>query len=117
MMIKEPGYRLNVGIIIINDKGNLLLCKRKNTNSWQFPQGCINKSETPLQAAKRELFEEVGIESNCVKLLSTTKKWFKYDIPKENRTKEEEYHINELVQDIQALAMDIANDRQPYDKK
>jgi putative (di)nucleoside polyphosphate hydrolase len=85
MMIKEPGYRLNVGIIIINDKGNLLLCKRKNTNSWQFPQGGINKSETPLQAAKRELFEEVGIESNCVKLLSTTKKWFKYDIPKEKR--------------------------------
>ena len=41
----------------------------------------------------------------------------KYDITKENRTKEEEYHINELVQDIQALAMDIANDRQPYDKK
>ena len=41
----------------------------------------------------------------------------KYDIPKENRTKEEEHHINELVQDIQALAMDIANDRQPYDKK
>lgn len=41
----------------------------------------------------------------------------KYDIPKANRTKEEEYHINELVQDIQALAMDIANDRQPYDKK
>ena len=85
MMINEPGYRLNVGIIIINDKGNLLLCKRKNTNSWQFPQGGINKSETPLQAAKRELFEEVGIESNCVKLLSTTKKWFKYDIPKEKR--------------------------------
>ena len=41
----------------------------------------------------------------------------KYDIPKATRNKEEEFHINELVQDIQALAMDIANDRQPYDKK
>lgn len=41
----------------------------------------------------------------------------KYDIPKDSRSKEQEYQINELVQDIQALAMDIANDRQPYDKK
>ena len=41
-MIQEPGYRLNVGLIIINDNGKLLLCKRKNMNSWQFPQGGID---------------------------------------------------------------------------
>ena len=39
-MINEPGYRLNVGLVVINDKGKLLLCKRKNINSLQFPQGC-----------------------------------------------------------------------------
>ena len=60
-MKKEPGYRLNVGLIIVNDKGKLLLCKRKDINSWQFPQGGIDFGETPLKAAKRELFEEVGI--------------------------------------------------------
>jgi len=41
-MKKEPGYRLNVGLIIVNDKGKLLLCKRKDINSWQFPQGGID---------------------------------------------------------------------------
>ena len=60
-MINEPGYRLNVGIVIINDKGKLLLCKRKNIDSWQFPQGGINEGESPINASKQELFEEVGI--------------------------------------------------------
>ena len=65
-MINEPGYRLNVGLIIINDKGKLLLCKRKKTTNWQFPQGGIDNGETPLKAAKRELFEETGIVSNDI---------------------------------------------------
>jgi hypothetical protein len=37
----------------------------------------------------------------------------KYDTPKENQNKEE---IDILVQDIQALAMQIAHDRSPYQK-
>ena len=72
-MINEPGYRLNVGLIIINDKGKLLLCKRKKTTNWQFPQGGIDNGETPLKAAKRELFEEVGISSSSVKLIGQPK--------------------------------------------
>jgi len=40
----------------------------------------------------------------------------KYDKPKHVRTPEEENEINVLVYDIQALASDIANDRQPYSK-
>ena len=51
--MKESGYRLNVGLIIANKKGQLLLCKRMGMNSWQFPQGGIDYSEDPLKAAKR----------------------------------------------------------------
>ena len=65
--MKEKGYRLNVGLIIANSKGKLLLCKRKGMNSWQFPQGGIDYSEDPLKAAKRELYEEVGIKGKSVK--------------------------------------------------
>ena len=86
-MKKEPGYRLNVGLIIVNDKGKLLLCKRKDINSWQFPQGGIDFGETPLKAAKRELFEEVGIKGSSVRLIGSMEEWIKYDIPKENRRK------------------------------
>jgi len=86
-MKKEPGYRLNVGLIIVNDKGKVLLCKRKNLDSWQFPQGGIDFGETPLRAAKRELFEEVSIKAGSVRLIGSLEEWLKYDIPKESRRK------------------------------
>ena len=57
-MIQEPGYRLNVGLIIINDNGKLLLCKRKNMNSWQFPQGGIDKGETPTKHRKENYLKK-----------------------------------------------------------
>ena len=43
--MKESGYRLNVGLVIANQKGQLLLCKRTGMNSWQFPQGGIDYAE------------------------------------------------------------------------
>ena len=75
--MKDKGYRLNVGLIIANKKGELLLCKRKGMNSWQFPQGGIDFGEDSLKAAKRELFEEVGIKSNSVKLIDSIDDWLK----------------------------------------
>ena len=85
--MKDKGYRLNVGLIIANKKGELLLCKRKGMNSWQFPQGGIDFGEDSLKAAKRELFEEVGIKSKSVKLIDSIDDWLKYDIPKKSRRK------------------------------
>ena len=60
-------YRKNVGLIIINDQGKVLLCRRKKSNSWQFPQGGIDQGETPKRAAYRELYEEVNIKRNEIK--------------------------------------------------
>ena len=83
----ENEYRLNVGVIVANKHGNLLLCKRKGMNSWQFPQGGIDFGENSLKAAKRELFEEVGISSKSVKLIDSIDDWLIYDIPKTSRRK------------------------------
>jgi putative (di)nucleoside polyphosphate hydrolase len=83
--MKESGYRLNVGLIIANENGELLLCKRKKMNSWQFPQGGIDFGESPIKAAKRELFEEVGISSKSVTLIESLDDWLKYEIPKKSR--------------------------------
>ena len=82
-MNEESNYRLNVGLIIVNTYGKVLICKRKNSNQWQFPQGGIDKGESPIEAAKREIFEEVGIKPSKIKILGKIKDWVKYEIPKE----------------------------------
>ena len=59
-----------------------MYCKRKNSKNWQFPQGGIDKNEDIFIAALRELYEEVGIEGNKVKLIKESDHWYKYDLPK-----------------------------------
>ena len=59
-----------------------MYCKRKNSKNWQFPQGGIDKNEDIFIAALRELYEEVGIEENKVRLIKESDHWYKYDLPK-----------------------------------
>lgn len=81
-MIDFDGYRPNVGIIICNPQGQVLWAKRYGQNSWQFPQGGINAGETPEQAMYRELYEEVGLSRQDVKILAVSKTWLRYKLPK-----------------------------------
>lgn len=42
-------------------KGKWILSKHKKRTTWETQGGHIEEGETPLEAAKRELFEESGI--------------------------------------------------------
>ncbi|MBR4866727.1 MAG: NUDIX domain-containing protein [Clostridia bacterium] len=42
-------------------QGKILLSRRKDRDSWETQGGHIEAGETPLDAAKRELFEESGV--------------------------------------------------------
>ncbi|WP_253306273.1 RNA pyrophosphohydrolase [unidentified bacterial endosymbiont] len=81
-MIDSEGYRQNVGIVICNPAGQLLWAKRCGQHAWQFPQGGINVGESTEQAMYRELYEEVGLGPKAVRLLSITRHWLHYQIPK-----------------------------------
>ena len=78
----QKEYRLNAAIIIVNKQGKLLWCRRKNEKGWQFPQGGIDKGETPEEAIIRETYEEVGLESGDIKIIDSLEEWLYYDIPK-----------------------------------
>ena len=50
-----------VRVVIQNEKGELLVIFQKKWNCWVFPGGKIELNETPLEAAKREVFEETNL--------------------------------------------------------
>ncbi|ADV33665.1 RNA pyrophosphohydrolase [Candidatus Blochmanniella vafra str. BVAF] len=80
-MIDSNGYRLNVGIVLCNARGQVFWGKRHKQHSWQFPQGGIDIGETPVQAMYRELFEEIGLNYYDVCILSATHRWISYKLP------------------------------------
>lgn len=82
-MLDRDGYRPNVGIVLCNAKNEVFWGKRINQHAWQFPQGGIKRGETPEQAMYRELFEEIGLRPELVKILGRTRNWLHYDVPHE----------------------------------
>jgi len=82
-MIDAQGFRPNVGIVIANDRGQLLWARRVGgRDAWQFPQGGINRGEKPEQALYRELEEEVGLDPGAVEVMACTRGWLRYRLPK-----------------------------------
>ncbi len=81
-VIDSEGYRPNVGIILCNEEGRLFWAKRIGQRSWQFPQGGIQRDESPEQAMFRELAEEVGLRPEHVQVIGCTKGWLRYRLPK-----------------------------------
>jgi len=79
--IDAEGFRANVGIILANMDGEVLLAGRVGGKGWQFPQGGVLLGEEPEGAMYRELREEVGLERADVELLGVTADWLHYRLP------------------------------------
>jgi putative (di)nucleoside polyphosphate hydrolase len=80
-MLDRDGFRPNVGIILLNQKNQVFWGKRIRTHSWQFPQGGIDRGESPEQAMFRELHEEVGLKPDHVRIVARTRDWLRYEVP------------------------------------
>jgi putative (di)nucleoside polyphosphate hydrolase len=80
-MLDRDGFRPNVGIVLLNQKNQVFWGKRIRTHSWQFPQGGIDRGETPEQAMFRELHEEVGLQPEHVCIVARTRDWLRYEVP------------------------------------
>ena len=80
-MLDRDGFRPNVGIILLNQRNQVFWGKRIRTHSWQFPQGGIDRGESPEQAMFRELHEEVGLQPEHVRIVARTRDWLRYEVP------------------------------------
>ncbi len=52
---------VSCGTLVVNPRGELLLCHVTDTRNWDIPKGMQDAGESTLQAAMRELREEAGI--------------------------------------------------------
>ena len=87
---KDLPYRPCVGMVVLNAGGLVWTGRRKvepdgemagSSRLWQMPQGGLDKGETPFEAARRELYEETGMES--LSLIAEAPEWIKYDLPED----------------------------------
>ena len=122
-MIDADGFRPNVGIILTNDKGQVLWARRIGQNAWQFPQGGINQGESPEQALYRELEEEVGLGPEAVEVLGVTRGWLRYRLPKRFVRKgqkplcigqKQKWFLLRMLADDNAVRLDL-NDKPEFD--
>ncbi|WP_053985059.1 NUDIX hydrolase [Niameybacter massiliensis] len=51
---------LFAAVIVAQYKGKWILCKHKERDTWEVPGGHREESESILETAKRELYEETG---------------------------------------------------------
>lgn len=74
------GYRPNSAVIVINELGEVLLCERAGApGRIQTVQGGIDPGETPEEAARRELTEELGLWPHQYELKGSLLKTERYD--------------------------------------
>lgn len=61
---------------LIRHEGRMLIAQRQNSgrfaNKWEFPGGKVDPGETPPQALRRELEEELGLRAEIGPLYSET---------------------------------------------
>ena len=79
---KELPLRVGVGIALLNGSNKVFVGRRIDNpkNFWQMPQGGVDKNETFINAAKRELEEETGIKTTT--LIREIDEWLTYNLPK-----------------------------------
>jgi len=81
-------YRPNVGAVLFNRSGLILVARRADlpnaeapAGGWQLPQGGIDEGEDPRQAVLRELAEEIGTDR--AEVIGEHHEWLTYDLPPE----------------------------------
>ena len=77
----EPLIGLGATTLVFNDKNEILLNLRSDTNTWGIPGGSMELHETIEETAVRELKEETGIDADkleLVTILSGDEYYFEY---------------------------------------
>ena len=69
--LAEPRFMVTVGAIVLDEGGRVLLLQHefRTGSGWGIPGGFLERGEQPLEALRRELREEVGVELDAAELV------------------------------------------------
>lgn len=86
-----PRFRPNVAAILVQADSRILICERTGSKgAWQFPQGGIDKGESPKQTLFREVREEIGVRKKHLIILKK-KTGYRYAFP-DGKKKWQRFH-------------------------
>ena len=67
-----PMLRAGAFGTIMNERGEILLCHRRDLDLWNPPGGRVEDGESPWHAVVREIREEAGVDAEVVRLASVS---------------------------------------------
>jgi mutator protein MutT len=72
MRLAHARFTVTAGAVIFNDKREVLLLKHRFRagSGWGLPGGFMEHGEQPLEALRRELREEIGLEVGDVEVFA-----------------------------------------------
>ena len=72
MRLTHTRFTVTAGAVIFNDRRQVLLLKHRFRagSGWGLPGGFLERGEQPIEALRRELREEIGLEVDNVEVLA-----------------------------------------------
>jgi 8-oxo-dGTP diphosphatase len=72
MRLTHTRFTVTAGAIIFNDRREVLLLKHRFRagSGWGLPGGFLERGEQPIEALRRELREEIGLEVEDVEVFA-----------------------------------------------
>jgi 8-oxo-dGTP diphosphatase len=61
--------RMGAGAVIVDNEGRVLLVNPTYKPEWEIPGGAVELDESPAQACRREIAEELGLDVTIGELL------------------------------------------------
>lgn len=69
--LTQPSFTVSAAVIILNQENCILLLNHvlRPASGWGIPGGFLKPGEQPMDSARREIFEETGLELDDLKLI------------------------------------------------